>query len=100
MKVDDTRHDHRLLFLAATAKDATTTEAMLSPLGIRLDVCRTFEALLAGVAAGAGAILLPEEAASPAHNAALRHGLGVAAAMVRPSGVAPDTPGRGFRRLE
>ena len=72
MKVDDTRHDHRLLFLAATAKDATTTEAMLSPLGIRLDVCRTFEALLAGVAAGAGAILLPEEAASPAHNAALR----------------------------
>jgi signal transduction histidine kinase/CheY-like chemotaxis protein len=72
VKVDDTRHDRRLLFLAATAKDATTTEAMLSPLGIRLDVCRTFEALLEGVAAGAGAILLPEEAASPAHNGSLR----------------------------
>jgi hypothetical protein len=70
--VDESTRDRRLLFLAATAKDAATTESMLSPLGIRLDVCRTFEALLEEAKVGAAAILLPEEAASSAHNAALR----------------------------
>ena len=72
MIVDEPTRDRRLLFLAATAKDAATTESMLSPLGIRLDVCRTFEALLEEAKVGAAAILLPEEAASSAHNAALR----------------------------
>ena len=47
------------------------TASTLSPLGIDLEVCRTFEALLQEVKAGAGAILLPEEAASSAHNTAL-----------------------------
>jgi signal transduction histidine kinase/CheY-like chemotaxis protein len=70
--VDASTRDRRLLFLAATAKDAATTESMLSPLGIRLDVCRTFEVLLEEAKVGAGAILLPEEAASSAQNAALR----------------------------
>ena len=46
MKVDDSGCDRRVLFLAPTAKDASTTQAMLSPLRIRVDVCRTFEALL------------------------------------------------------
>ncbi len=72
MIVDESTCDRRLLFLAATAKDAATTESMLSPLGIRVDVCRTFEALLEETQVGAAAILLPEEAASSAHNAALR----------------------------
>jgi signal transduction histidine kinase/ActR/RegA family two-component response regulator len=69
--VDESPRDRRLLFLAATTKDAATTESMLSPLGIRVDVCRSFEALLQELKAGAGAILLPEEAASSDHNAAL-----------------------------
>lgn len=72
MTVHHTDRDRRLLFLAATAKDATTTRTMLSPLGIAIDVCRTFEAFLEEVNAGGGAILLPEEAVSEAHNAALR----------------------------
>ena len=72
MTVHHTDRDRRLLFLAATAKDATTTRTMLSPLGIAIDVCRTFEAFLEEVNAGGGAILLPEEAVSEAHNVALR----------------------------
>lgn len=64
--------DRRLLFLAATARDAGTTEALLSPLGIHLTVCSTFDDLLHEVAAGAGAVLLPEEAATSTHNVALR----------------------------
>ena len=72
MIVEESTRDRRVLFLAATAKDAATTQSMLSPLGIRLDVCRTFEALLGEAEVGAAAILLPEEAASSTHNAALR----------------------------
>ncbi len=98
--VDDTRRDRRLLFLAATAKDATTTEAMLSPLGIRLDVCRTFEALLAGSGRGRRRDPAPRGGGVAGAQCRAPQGLGVAAAMVRPSGVAPDTPGRGFRRIE
>jgi signal transduction histidine kinase/CheY-like chemotaxis protein len=64
--------DRRLLFLAATARDAATTEAMLSPLGIPLTICRTFEKLLEEIGSGCGAVLLPEEAVSPPHNVALR----------------------------
>jgi signal transduction histidine kinase/ActR/RegA family two-component response regulator len=67
--------DRRLLFLAATSRDAAMTDAMLSPLGIQLTTCRTFDDLLREVAIGAGAVLLPEEAASSAHNAALRAAL-------------------------
>ena len=70
MTADDTR-DRRLVFLAATSKDASTTEAMLAPFGIRVDTCRSFESMVAEVKAGAGAVLLPEEAASGDHNAAL-----------------------------
>lgn len=72
MIVDESTRDRRVLFLAATAKDAATTQSMLSSLGIRLDVCRAFEALLEEAKLGAAAILLPEEAASSTHNAALR----------------------------
>jgi len=47
---DDAAGDLRLLFLAATSKDAANTTSLVSPLGIRLEVCRTFEALLEEVA--------------------------------------------------
>lgn len=65
-------NDRRLLFLAATAKDGESARAMLSPLGIDIDVCRTFGELLREIAAGAGAILLPEELATADHNASLK----------------------------
>jgi signal transduction histidine kinase/ActR/RegA family two-component response regulator len=70
--IRDPARDNRVLFLAATARDAKVTRSMLTPLGITLDVCRTFDGLLREVAAGAGAVLLPEEAATSSHNAELR----------------------------
>jgi two-component system, sensor histidine kinase len=62
--------DYRLVFLAATSKDAATTQTMLAPLGIRVDVCRSVESMLDEVKEGAGAVLLTEEAASD-HNRSL-----------------------------
>ena len=67
--------DRRVLFLAATAKDGETTAAVLSPLGIAVQVCTTFEVLLREIAAGAGAVMLPEEAGTSQHNASLRRAL-------------------------
>jgi signal transduction histidine kinase/CheY-like chemotaxis protein len=67
-----TTTDRRLLFLAATSRDAATTDAMLSPLGIQLTVCRTFGTLIEGIRFGCGAVLLSEEAVSSSHNEALR----------------------------
>jgi signal transduction histidine kinase/CheY-like chemotaxis protein len=69
-------NDRRLIFLAATARDGATTQAMLKPLGIRVDVCRTFEAMLEEIPAGAGAVMLPEEIATSDHNASLQRMLG------------------------
>ena len=63
--------DRRVLFLPTTAMDGSTTKGTLSSMGIRLDLCGTFEGLLHEVAAGAGALLLPEEVVSPARRAAL-----------------------------
>ena len=67
--------DRRLLFLAATSRDAATTDAMLSRLGIHLSICRTFPNLLEEITTGCGAVLLPEEAVFSPHNAALRSAL-------------------------
>jgi signal transduction histidine kinase/CheY-like chemotaxis protein len=47
-------------------------EAMLSPAGIRLDVCRRFDTLVAEIGVGAGAVLLPEEGVTANHRMALR----------------------------
>jgi signal transduction histidine kinase/ActR/RegA family two-component response regulator len=69
---DPTSRDRRLLFLAPTARDGATTAAMLASVGIAVDVCRTFDVLLEEIGIGTGAILLPEEAASPSHTPALR----------------------------
>jgi signal transduction histidine kinase/CheY-like chemotaxis protein len=68
----DLPHDRRLLFLAPTSRDGATTDAMLSPLGIGLEICRSFDELIRELIAGAGAILLPEETLSSTHTAALR----------------------------
>ena len=68
---DAFRGQDRLVFLAATARDAATTEAMLMRAGVTVVVCRTFGEMLHEMSGDIGAILLTEEAAS-AHNAALR----------------------------
>ena len=62
--MSDPLRDRRLLFLAPTDRDATTTQAMLAPLGVHIHVCREFADVLAELRAGAGAVLLPEEAAT------------------------------------
>ena len=72
---DRDEHDSRLLFLAATSKDAATTRAMLSALGIRVEVCPKFDDLLRELKVGAGALLLAEEAALHPHTAALHEAL-------------------------
>ena len=64
-------HDRRLVFLAATARDAQTMTSMLAPMGIRVDICRAFADMLHELRAGLGVLLLSEEMVAPAHNAAL-----------------------------
>jgi signal transduction histidine kinase/CheY-like chemotaxis protein len=68
----DAQPDRRVLFLAPTARDGANATGLLVQRGIRVDVCRSFGELLREIAAGAGAVLLPEEATTPGHNAALR----------------------------
>jgi signal transduction histidine kinase len=63
--------DRRLLFLPATSRDAATTQAMLAPLGVDLYVCRSFDALLDELNAGAGALLVPEEAMTSSNRSSL-----------------------------
>src|SRR5262245_23065122 len=57
--------DCRVLFLASTARDAVTTDALLAKSDIRLQVCRTFDDLLKAMQQGCAAILLPEESIPP-----------------------------------
>jgi signal transduction histidine kinase/ActR/RegA family two-component response regulator len=61
-----------VLVLVPTSKDASVTRTLLSSNGISLEICTTFEALVEDLRSGAAAILLPEEAVSPAHNKTLR----------------------------
>ena len=68
--------DRRLLFLAATAKDASTTQKLLTSLGIEVCTCQSVDALVEQLAGGAGAVLLSEERVSGGHRAALQTALG------------------------
>jgi signal transduction histidine kinase/ActR/RegA family two-component response regulator len=70
--LNDHLRDRRLLFLAPTDRDATTTQAMLAPLGVDVHVCREFADVLAELRGGAGAVLLPEEAATTVQIGALQ----------------------------
>jgi signal transduction histidine kinase len=67
----ESSRDRRLLLLAATAKDASTTESLLSRVGIDLAICGGFDDVLRGVTEGSGAVLIAEEALSAVHVAAL-----------------------------
>ena len=64
--------DRRVLFLAPTSRDGETTGALLASANIELVVCQSVDALVREVEAGAGALLLPEEAASLWRTAMLR----------------------------
>ncbi len=62
----------RVLVMALTSKDARTTRGLLESLGIPVDVCQTFEDLIAELRDGAAALLIPEEAiAHPSTRSAL-----------------------------
>jgi two-component system, sensor histidine kinase len=69
--VSDSEHavrDGRVLVLAPTSRDASIAESLLSPAGIPIEICATFEALVGELRSGAAAILLPEEALSVDNN--------------------------------
>lgn len=63
--------DHRVLLLAPTRKDASTTESLLQRAGIAVTSCATFDDALRELAHGVGVLIIPEEAMTPAHNARL-----------------------------
>jgi signal transduction histidine kinase/ActR/RegA family two-component response regulator len=68
---DEGMPDARLLLLAPTHRDASTTRTLLSAAGVLVETCSTFDALVREIERGAAAIVLPEEALSPDHNATL-----------------------------
>lgn len=71
MSALDVVPDTRVLFLAPTRKDATTTEALLKEVGIPLTACTTFDGLVAALTDDADVVLVPEEALTSANNARL-----------------------------
>jgi len=68
---DADARDSRVLVLAPTSKDASLTQSLLSSAGVRIEIVPTFDALIRELRGGAAAILVPEEAVSPTHNATL-----------------------------
>jgi signal transduction histidine kinase len=67
----DAACDARVLLLAPTRKDATTTATLLQRAEIPLTACTTFGVLLEELAHGAGAVIVPEESMTPVNNARL-----------------------------
>ena len=63
--------DTRVLFLAPTATDGASTQALLSKAGIRLEICSTFDGLVSELTRGSAAMIVPEEAISFAHTTTL-----------------------------
>jgi two-component system, sensor histidine kinase len=63
--------DHRVLLLAPTRRDSATTRALLGEADIEVEVCSGFEALLHELDAGAGLLMVAEEALTATRNARL-----------------------------
>lgn len=63
--------DSRVLVLTLTAKDAAVTHASLQAVGVACEICQTFDDVVRELQRGAAAMLIPEEALSPAHNRVL-----------------------------
>jgi len=65
MTVHERDRDQRVLFLAATARDAASTDELFQSSGIDIATCFTLAALLDQLVKGAAAIVIPEEALAP-----------------------------------
>src|SRR6185503_14123157 len=64
--------ERRLLLLAPTGKDAALTCSVLARVGIESHVCADMESLCRELGAGAGAVILTEEAVADNGAAPLR----------------------------
>jgi signal transduction histidine kinase len=71
MTPPDSARDVRVLLLASTRRDATTTDALLQAASIPLTACTTFDELIDELERGAGVVIVPEEAMTPVDNARL-----------------------------
>src|SRR6478609_6598536 len=54
--------ERRVLLLAPTARDGEASRAIFQSVGVLCTLCAGLDALCAEIAAGAGAVLVPEEA--------------------------------------
>jgi hypothetical protein len=63
--------DGRVLVLAPTGRDGAATHTILATAGVSHDICAAFDDLVRELRRGAAAILIPEEAITPAHTAVL-----------------------------
>lgn len=61
----ETPHDLRVLVLAPTARDATTTRQLMRDAGIHADVCESLDELCAEAEAGAAVLVVTEESLAP-----------------------------------
>ena len=69
--VDRGRLEQRALVLAPTSKDATLTESVLTRAGLACACCAELDELCDELEAGAGVVLLPEEAVAPEQDGRL-----------------------------
>jgi signal transduction histidine kinase/CheY-like chemotaxis protein len=60
--------DDRVLLLAPTRKDATTTAALLGKANIAVHACASFDEAVDEIGRGAAVLVLPEEAITPERN--------------------------------
>ena len=64
--IDTIGRDRRVLVMARTSKDASTTQKLLAQVGIEVAICKGIEHLGRELRAGAAALLIPEEGLSTA----------------------------------
>jgi PAS domain S-box-containing protein len=72
----DTPNDHRVLILAPAGRDSAAARSILSRAGIETMICANVTALCRELEAGAGSLLLGEEAMGAAATSALTEVLG------------------------
>jgi len=70
-----TAFDDRVLLLAPTRKDATTTAVLLGESNIGVHICANFDEALGEIGKGAAALIVPEEVVTPERNDALASAL-------------------------
>jgi signal transduction histidine kinase len=65
-------HENRLLVVAPTARDAALTRNFMAAAGVETTICRNVDEVCQAIEAGAGAVLVTEEALAPAAFGRLR----------------------------